>query len=336
MNKYYIFQWHITDRCDQRCKHCYIYAENNINKICDMTVAEFSGVISNCISFCNQIGRKPYFCITGGDPILHPNFWVLLDLLKNNNIHFTVLGNPFHIDNKVARRLKEYGCDCYQMSLDGLRETHDWFRKTGSFDETLRSVHYINEANITSAIMTTVSKKNMYEIPELMELVAENKVGVYSFSRYCPTSEEKTNGINPLEYKELLRKYEDKEKILKKRGFITRFEKKDHLWALYKYEEQGVDGIINMEPCRCINEHLTIIPTGDIYICRRVQQDGCIGNIFDDSLYDIYEYAIKTYKDISKFKKCMKCEIADKCLGCPAVANSSTGDFFSDDPQCWK
>lgn len=23
---YFAMQWHITDRCDQRCKHCYIFA----------------------------------------------------------------------------------------------------------------------------------------------------------------------------------------------------------------------------------------------------------------------------------------------------------------------
>ena len=23
---YFSMQWHITDKCDQRCKHCYIYA----------------------------------------------------------------------------------------------------------------------------------------------------------------------------------------------------------------------------------------------------------------------------------------------------------------------
>lgn len=24
--EHFAFQWHITEACDQRCKHCYIYA----------------------------------------------------------------------------------------------------------------------------------------------------------------------------------------------------------------------------------------------------------------------------------------------------------------------
>lgn len=28
MKQYFSFQWHITDECDQRCKHCYIFSED--------------------------------------------------------------------------------------------------------------------------------------------------------------------------------------------------------------------------------------------------------------------------------------------------------------------
>ena len=51
--------------------------------------------------------------------------------------------------------LKGYGCEKYQLSLDGLREAHDWFRKPGSFDCTLEKIACINKAGIRSVIMTT-------------------------------------------------------------------------------------------------------------------------------------------------------------------------------------
>lgn len=31
--QYFAFQWHITEECDQRCKHCYIFAEEP-DKVC--------------------------------------------------------------------------------------------------------------------------------------------------------------------------------------------------------------------------------------------------------------------------------------------------------------
>ena len=94
----------------------------------------------NCLDFCEMYGRTPYFYITGGDPILHPDFWRLLGLLKEHEIGFTILGNPFHLNDQVCMELKGYGCEKYQLSLDGLRETHDWFRKPGSFDCTLEKI----------------------------------------------------------------------------------------------------------------------------------------------------------------------------------------------------
>ena len=47
--------------------------------------------------------------------ILHPDFWRLLKLLKEHNIEFTILGNPFHLNDQVCRELKYYGCQKYQL-----------------------------------------------------------------------------------------------------------------------------------------------------------------------------------------------------------------------------
>ena len=137
MEQYFSFQWHITDECDQRCKHCYIFSENNCKKLDVMNFEQMQETFYNCLDFCEVYERLPYFYITGGDPILHKDFWKLLSLLKEHNIPFTILGNPFHLDDEVCKKLKDYGCQKYQLSLDGMRETHDWFRKPGSFDCTL-------------------------------------------------------------------------------------------------------------------------------------------------------------------------------------------------------
>ena len=85
-----------------------------------------------------------------------------------------------------------------------MEKTHDWFRKPGSFKTTLEKIKDINEAGIKSVIMTTVSKTNINEIPDIIDTVVKHKVRVFAFSRYCPTSTEKDVGIEPLEYRKLL------------------------------------------------------------------------------------------------------------------------------------
>ena len=285
--------------------------------------------------------RLPYFYITGGDPILHPDFWKLLALLKEHDIPFTILGNPFHLTDEVCQKMKKYGCQKYQLSLDGMRETHDWFRKPGSFDCTLEKISCIKNAGIRSVIMTTVSGTNIREIPDIIDTVVEAGVDVFAFARYCPTSEEKDTNMTPQEYRELLDTCYQKFQQYETAGCTTYFNKKDHLWTLYEYEkgifkipEDAQDGMI-YGGWNCGNCHMTILPTGDIYACRRVQNSK-VGNVFTDRIADVWICQMEQYRDYSKFEKCSKCELLSYCRGCPAVASGKDGNFYASDPQCWK
>ena len=204
MKEYFAFQWHITDECDQRCKHCYIFSEDTCKKTEAMGWEQLQDTFYNCLDFCQVYHRLPYFYITGGDPILHPDFWRLLSLLKEHEVPFTVLGNPFHLTDEVCRKLKSFGCQRYQLSLDGMRETHDWFRKPGSFACTLEKIGCIKRSGIRAVIMTTVSGANLKEMPDIIDTVVDAGADVFAFARYCPTSEEKDTGITPQEYRELL------------------------------------------------------------------------------------------------------------------------------------
>lgn len=341
MKQYFAFQWHITDECDQRCKHCYIFSEDNCKKLNSMSWNQMEEVVANCEDFCRVFNRLPYFYITGGDPILHPKFWELMELIKSKNIPFTILGNPFHLTDEICRKLKDYGCQKYQMSLDGMKETHDWFRKSGSFEITLEKIGCINRAGIRSVIMTTVSGRNINEVPDIIDTVVEYGVDIFAFARYCPTSEEKDVGMTPQEYRNLLAVCDMKFKEYETAECQTYFNKKDHLWTLFEYEQGTFKIPQNVAPdkiyggCNCGNCHMTILPKGDIYACRRVQNSK-VGNVFEDRLADVWVCQMEQYRDYDKFKKCSKCELKAWCRGCPAVASGAHGDFYDIDPQCWK
>ena len=341
MKQYFAFQWHITDDCDQRCKHCYIFAENNCKQLDSMSWAQMQAVIDNCEDFCEMYDRLPYFYITGGDPILHPDFWPLLELLAIKRIPFTIMGNPFHLTDEVCQRMKLLGCEKYQLSIDGLQETHDWFRKRGSFQTTLEKIAMINRAGIRSVVMTTVSGTNIHEVPGIIDAVVKAEANVYAFARYCPTSEEKDTGMSPQEYRHLLEVCDARFKAYEAAGYDTYFNRKDHLWTLYQYEtgefkipETAQPGMI-YGGCNCGNCHMTILPTGDVYACRRVQNSR-VGNVFEDRLADLWVAEVEQYRDYDRFKKCSKCELLPWCRGCPAVASGAHGDFYDVDPQCWK
>lgn len=164
---------------------------------------------------------------------------------------------------------------------------------------------------------------------------------MFAFARYCPTSEEKDTNIEPLRYRQLLADCDRKFKEYEAAGCQTYFNKKDHLWTLYEYEtgtfqipETVEEGMI-YGGCNCGNCHLTIVPNGDVYACRRVQNSK-VGNVFSDRLADVWVCQMEGYRDYSRFRKCAKCELLAFCRGCPAVASGKDGDFYAADPQCWK
>ena len=45
---FFSFQWHITDECDQRCKHCYIFSGEGCRELKSMNWKQMQEVVENC------------------------------------------------------------------------------------------------------------------------------------------------------------------------------------------------------------------------------------------------------------------------------------------------
>jgi radical SAM/SPASM domain protein of ACGX system len=342
MQPSFAIQWHITDECDQRCEHCYIFANGDCEGVTRMSWEQICATLDDATQMCERMGRRPYFYITGGDPILHPDFWRLAELLSARGVMWCLMGNPFHLTDEVCARMKSLGCRKYQLSIDGLRETHDRFRKPGSFNETMRAIGCLQRAGIWVALMNTVSSVNMHEVPELIDLAAERGVDVFAFGRYCPTSGQKRDEfhIEPSEYREFLLECQARIDAHEAAGCKTTFQRKDHLWTLLLWEQgrfkipEGVTAGKIYDGCHCGWGHITVLPDGQVYACRRM--DSPVGNIAEQSLYDIFMGTqMETRREFAKFEKCAKCELFGYCRGCPAVAAGYTGNMYAPDPQCW-
>lgn len=338
---YFAFQWHITDECGQRCKHCYIFSEGHPTLV-EMSWDRMVAVLANIKRMCERMRRLPYLYITGGDPILHSRFWDLLELVHSRGIPFTLMGNPFHLTDNICQRMRQLGCRKYQLSLDGLRETHDRFRKPGSFDRTLEAIGTIRKAGIHCAIMSTVSAANIDEIPLLIDVIVEHQADIFAFGRYCPTSEDKAHRdtwhIAPKRYRDFLSQCWAKFEQYK--DCDTTFNLKDHLWTLFLYEKglfkipEGLDEDTIYDGCNCGNCHFTISAEGRLMACRRF--DSYVG-VVTEELYDVFHgEKMEQYRQHEKFEKCRQCELLRFCRGCPAVAYGYTKNFYAADPQCWK
>ena len=199
----------------------------------------------------------------------------------------------------------------------------------------------LRKAGIDVAIMATVSKWNVAEIPALVDVVVEHKADIFAFARYCPSMEDRDTTCSPQEYKAMMEACWEKFQAYEAAGCKTCFNLKDHLWTLFQYEKGLFDPKDYPEDdtiyggCNCGNCHMTILSDGAVYACRRMESK--VGNALTDDLYDLFiSDAYEEYRRFEKFEKCAKCELWRFCRGCPAVAAGYHGNMYAPDPQCWK
>ncbi|MDR2634117.1 MAG: radical SAM/SPASM domain-containing protein, partial [Treponema sp.] len=202
-------------------------------------------------------------------------------------------------------------------------------------DDTLEKISLINEAGIRSVITTVVSQVNVREIPEIIDMVVQNKAGVFDLTRYSLSKAERMPQIAPYRYRNLLNRCWGK--FIEYRNGETVFSLKDPLWTLFLCEKgmfvipKNLSGRIVYEGCDYGIDHMTILPNGDVYAFPKMENR--IGNALATSLYDLFLISMmNTYRKYPFFGKCSKCELPYFCQGFP-IAN---GNFYSADPQCWK
>ncbi len=337
-------QWHLTVDCDQRCKHCYMFDSDTYRtqKTNQLSTEDAFKLVDEFYKLVKGYGTLGHIALTGGDPILSPNFWEILEYINKykSNIDIRILGNPFHIDDEIAQRLKQNNVVGYQISLDGLKDAHDKMRKPGSFEDSLRALKCLHDAKIMTDVMFTVTRSNYTQLLELIKFINTiDYVDFITFDRMVPIG----NGamdelVDTMDYKKLL--YEvHKYMVLKKPSVYIA--KKDNLWKLLLYE-LGLTDPIDMNFKKICNgcsagvNTLTVLADGTVYSCRRL--DIAAGKFPEEGFLEIY-FNSELYKNLKKVEDlegCKDCELLWYCRGCPAIKYAVNGSISSKDSNCWK
>jgi len=340
--KYFVLQWHITSECPNRCKHCYIEDFERGKELPFETCLQIIDDFHKMISTLNVPGRINF---TGGDPLRRPDIYELIDYTIQKKIMVGILGNPELLDHATALRLKKLGVMRYQISIDGLEETHDSLRSPGSFKRSLEGLRMLNRVGIPSVVMFTLSKLNARDLIPVIRLMAKENVYIFDFARLVPIGSGenlKDEMLEPLEYRDLLLRVLEEYRKLQESGSQTIFGRKEHLWKLL-YTELGLwqplpnqrEKII-YSGCSIGINLLTILSDGTVYSCRRVPIP--IGKVSDQSLLEIFlnSEKLNEIRQEEKIEGCNQCELWQFCRGCRGVAFGTFGSYFARDPQCWK
>jgi len=313
----------------------------------ELSLEDCKLIVDDYVHTLKSWSKKGGITFTGGDPLLREDFWDLLYYTGNKQIDYMgIAGNSYCLTVETAKTLKKNGVSMYQISLDGMKDTHDSLRMPGSFEDTIRGYEVLKEAGISPMCMFTLSKYNMNELLDVIRLCAELGLAGFDFDRMIPTgnaADLKEEIIDPNEYRELLIIVNDEYNKLRKKGYKTLFGFKDNLWGLVLRKEDLMehhslipDGLELTRGCLIGLAGISVLADGTVLACRRLPVK--VGTLPEQSISNVFikSNKLNEMRNFSNIEKCGLCKNADICRGCRAIAYScSNNNYFAEDPGCW-
>ena len=169
--------WNLIRRCNLTCKHCYsISADKDFAG--ELSTAEVYGVMDDLRGF-----RVPVLILSGGEPLLRDDIFDISRRAKEMGFYVGLSSNGTLIDESNIERIAAIGFDYVGVSLDGIRETHDVFRrKEGAFDASLHGVRLCRDAGIKIGVRFTLTQDNAHDLPALLQLVDDEGIDKFYLS----------------------------------------------------------------------------------------------------------------------------------------------------------
>jgi len=169
--------WNLVRRCNLTCKHCYsISADRDFPG--ELTTQEICAVMHDL-----QLFGVPVLILSGGEPLLRPDIFDLSRRAKDMGFYVGLSTNGTLIDAHNIADIAAAGYDYVGISIDGLRATHDRFRRlSGAFDASLRGVRLCREHGIKVGLRFTLTRDNAHELPALLALLEQEAVDKFYLS----------------------------------------------------------------------------------------------------------------------------------------------------------
>lgn len=302
----------ITPFCNEHCLHCGsrcgdidvsgMLSKEEIFKLLDDFKRDFNV-------------KKTRFCVTGGEPLLRPEFFEIMEYANKLGIGWGMTSNGTLITKEVARKLKDTGLRTVSISVDGLKNNHEWFRQSpGSYEKTIEGIKNLLEVGISHVQITTVVyHKNINELPKMYKEF--KKIGVKSW---------RVINIEPIgrakENTDLMLSVDEYKKLFK---FIRDNRFKSKMEVCYGCSHYlGADMEAEVRKwyflCNAGVYTASVMYNGDIGGCLDIERRPELiqGNIRKDNLKDIWLNKFENFRnDYRKTGKCANCPDYKFCAG---------------------
>lgn len=316
------FAWEITMGCNMRCKHCGSSCEDRLHG--ELSPQEAMTVCDKL----KELGVKR-ITLTGGEPTIREDWHLIVRKLKENGIYPNVISNGWLVNEELADKAVAAGLLDFAMSLDGMKDTHDFIRREGSFERILKAVAILRQKDIKVAIITAINNQNIKELPEMRRLLKEIGVTYWQLQFAMPMGTFHSNQdelmITPNQIDDIIDFAYD---CMNDDDLITYL---GDCIGYYNVKETAIRAqAVGGEPhaiwsgCPAGKHAMGILHNGDVVGCTSIRGREFIeGNIITDNIHDIWDQGFSWNRDLKKSDLsgfCGECMYGNMCLG--GCANS--------------
>lgn len=270
--------WHVTYRCNLKCKFCSFWKNPGIPES-ELSVVDFENSIPSLLEMGVRVVN-----FAGGEPCIRKDLPVIVSKFSKDFI-VIINTNGVNMTEKLAKELWEAGTDVVNVSLDFFySKKHNFYRDSEyAYDGAIKAMKILNSTKVKKgqrvAMQAILSPDNMDEFEDMVKLAEELKVD-FTFNPYRFGEHEIDLSFKNADLKFL---YDLKKKY--KCFMVTEY-------ALDKTEEFVSKGYTG-ECCKG-KYMLAIDPYGNVGPCENMMQHNA-GNILKESAKDIAEKLLEIH-----------------------------------------
>ncbi len=339
--------WEITRSCNLSCAHCRASAHS------DTYPGELS--TAQCFALVDQIAEvgKPILILTGGEPLLRADLFEVGRYASEKGFRVVIGTNGTLVTPEMAQKMKSVPISRISISIDfPVPALQDEFRgQAGAFEEAARGVKIARQSGIEVQINSTVTRKNVAFLPELVELALSLDAAAFHPFMLVPTGRGKglaAEELSPQDYEKTLEWICRKQKELEGRMMFKPTDA-PHYYRIARQcgmnvaAGHGHPGADHNSQNMDAHTRGCLAGTGFCFISHTGRVQGCgyldleAGNIKQQTFKEVWDNSplFNSLRDLTLLKgKCGDCEYKRLCGGCRARAYEDTGDYLAAEPYC--
>lgn len=322
------FDLEITARCNNNCKHCYINlpAGDLQVKSLEMTPKEICRIADQAVSL-----GAVWCLITGGEPLLRPDFEEIYLMLKFKGLLTSVFTNATLINENHIKLFKNYPPRDIEVTVYGAtKDTYEKVtRQPGSYKKFIDGLNLLIQNNVKFRLKAMALRDNLHELDLISKFCRKHTADFYRFDPVLHLRFDRNADRNE----------EIREERLTPEEVVT-LEKKDI--ERYSALQLNCDNLINSAFAKNIGNYLfrcgsginsfNVSFDGKYRLCSSLWAPGTTFDLRQGTLEDARSNLMPKVRDLRSNKKeylesCNNCEITNLCLWCPAHAYLETGEM---------